>query len=85
MLILRSLSSSDSCNLRNCHFCKISNSHLTFVLILGMMSAGKFVSTRVQRALDTWLQKGGWKIEVFADAKPSLMQVPSGVDAKIVT
>uniref|UniRef100_F6ZQD4 Hexosyltransferase n=1 Tax=Ciona intestinalis TaxID=7719 RepID=F6ZQD4_CIOIN len=50
-----------------------------------MMSAEKFIDNRVQRALDTWLQKGSWKVEVFADATPDSLQVPAGLDFNIVT
>nr|CAB3230912.1 chondroitin sulfate synthase 1-like [Phallusia mammillata] len=54
-------------------------------IYLGMMSAGKYVTSRAQRALDTWLQKGGWKVEIFADASASLLTIPTGLDANIVT
>nr|XP_002130637.1 chondroitin sulfate synthase sqv-5 isoform X1 [Ciona intestinalis] len=54
-------------------------------IYLGMMSAEKFIDNRVQRALDTWLQKGSWKVEVFADATPDSLQVPAGLDFNIVT
>ncbi|XP_039250786.2 chondroitin sulfate synthase 1-like [Styela clava] len=54
-------------------------------IYLGMMSASKFLTTRVQRNIDTWLQKGGWKVEVFADADPSLLRVPPGLDINVVT
>lgn len=54
-------------------------------IYLGMMSASKFLTTRVQRNVDTWLQKGGWKVEVFADADSSLLKVPPGLDLTVVT
>uniref|UniRef100_H2ZJ81 Fringe-like glycosyltransferase domain-containing protein n=1 Tax=Ciona savignyi TaxID=51511 RepID=H2ZJ81_CIOSA len=54
-------------------------------IYIGMMSAEKFLNNRVQRAVDTWLQKGGWKIEVFADATPDQLKVPVGLDFNIVT
>ena len=54
-------------------------------MFLGMMSAGKFITNRVQRAIDTWLQKGRWKVEVFADGDPSSLFVPPGLDFGIVT
>ena len=49
------------------------------------MSAGKFINNRVQRALDSWLRKGNWKVEVFADGDISRLLVPSGLDFNIVT
>ena len=50
-----------------------------------MMSAGKFIENRVQRALDTWLQHGKWKVEVFAAGDLSQVLVPQGLDFNIVT
>ncbi|XP_076812563.1 chondroitin sulfate synthase 1-like [Clavelina lepadiformis] len=54
-------------------------------IYIGMMSAEKFVDNRVQRAIDTWMQKGGWKVEVFAHANSSVLSVPPGLDFSIVT
>ena len=60
-----------------------------FLLLLndfsGMMSASKYVSSRVQRALNSWLAKGQWKVEIFADFNPSLIAVPPELDFAIVT
>ena len=49
-----------------------------------MMSAGKYIVPRVQPALDSWLQKGGWKVETYADPHASTIEIPFGLDFKIV-
>ena len=48
------------------------------------MSAGKYITSRVQPALDSWLQKGGWKVEAYADPHSSILDVPYGLDFKVV-
>lgn len=55
------------------------------MLFPGMMSSSKYLSSRVQRNVDTWAQKGGWRIDVFTDPGPSHLQVPEGLNINIVT
>ena len=49
------------------------------------MSAGKYVTSRVQRALNTWLPKGSWKVEAFAVGDRKMLSVPPELDFNIVT
>ena len=64
---------------------RITNTVKRFIFYEGMMSASKFINNRVQRALNTWLRKGSWKVEVFADGDISQLLVPSGLDVNVVT
>lgn len=50
-----------------------------------MMSSAKYLSTRVQRNVDTWAQKGGWKIDVFTSPGSSLLRLPKYLNLDIIT
>lgn len=54
-------------------------------IYIGMMSSAKYLSTRVQRNVDTWAQKGGWKIDVFTSPGLSQLRVPKDLNLDIIT
>ena len=48
------------------------------------MSAKKYLVSRVQEAVDAWLSRGDWKVQVFADPGDLRIFTPEGFDFSIV-
>ena len=48
------------------------------------MSAKKYLVSRVQEAVDAWLSRGDWKVQVFADPGDLRIITPDGFDFSIV-